>query len=103
MVADDNVLNFMCQTALPVDAHIAIDDKTGTVAPGALWYEESVPPETIFYGVMGVDRSYDGRDKKADELSDLLCKQAPKCFQVGGKSTTGKGFVQLSFASLLKN
>jgi len=46
-IVDDNALNFLTETALPVDPHIAIDDKTGCVKDGALWYEETMAPETL--------------------------------------------------------
>lgn len=95
IVADDNVIRFLCETALPVDAHIAIDPDTGTVRPGMLWYEESVPPEALFYGVVGVDRSAQF-NYKAHELQSHLLEKAPSYLQVGGKATTGKGLVQLT-------
>ena len=97
-IVDDNVLNFLCDTGLPVDARIAIDNETGTVKPGALWYEETVPVESIFIGIMGVDKSYN-KNIKADagELSKILIDAGTIHCQVGGKSTTGKGFVALNF------
>jgi len=97
-VVDDNVLNFLCDTALPVDAHIRIDEETGTVAQGALWYEETVPPETMFMSLVGMDRSFrDGTDLSAEALTDALLasnRSERNIFtQMGGKATTGKGFV----------
>lgn len=97
-IVDDNVLNFLCETGLPVDARIAIDDNTGTVKPGALWYEETVPMESIFIGVMGVDKSYNKNIKEnADALSKILTGPGTIYCQVGGKATTGKGFIALNF------
>ncbi len=100
-VADDNALNFLCETALPVDARIALDDRTGTVKQGALWYEETVPAESLFFSLVGVDRSFKkGVDKSAGELANLLVPQGTKneiFAQMGGKSTTGKGFVSVRF------
>jgi CRISPR-associated protein Cmr4 len=95
LIADDNVLSFMAQTALPVDAHIAIDEKTGVVRNGALWYEESVPPEALFYGSVSVDAGAKGTN--AQNLQAFLIDNAPPCIQVGGKATTGKGLVDLRF------
>ncbi len=100
-IADDNTLNFLCDTALPVEARIAIDQDTGTVKQGALWYEETVPPETLFFGVAGVDRSFKSDvAKSAIELSGLLIAHGNgnEIFtQLGGKATTGRGFVSLRF------
>lgn len=100
-VADDNALNFLCDTALPVDARIAVDLETGTVRKGALWYEETVPPETLFFSLIGVDRSYKQDVRQSpDELAAILVPdgQTREMFtQMGGKSTTGKGFVSVRF------
>ncbi len=100
-IADDNALNFLCETALPVEARIAIDQETGTVKQGALWYEETVPPETLFFAVTGVDRSFkNGVNKTAPELSELLVPDGERSeifTQLGGKATTGRGFVTVRF------
>lgn len=96
IIADDNVLNFIAETALPVDPHIAIDSDTGIVRSGALWYEENVPPESIFYGNLSVDRGYDRNESHSTEsLNTLLLQNIPPSLQVGGKATTGKGLVEL--------
>lgn len=97
-IVDDNALNFICDTGLPVDARIAIDEETGTVKNGALWYEETVPAESLFIGNMSVDRSYHPELKKqAKEFNEMLFNESPINCQVGGKSTTGKGFVEINF------
>lgn len=93
-IVDDNALNFLTETALPVDAHIAIEDETGCVKKGALWYEETMAPETLLAGVISVDRSFDARQAAlADELAELISEQKSLYCQIGGKATTGKGFV----------
>ncbi|WP_419780211.1 type III-B CRISPR module RAMP protein Cmr4 [Maridesulfovibrio sp.] len=105
-IVDDNVLNFLCDTALPVDARIAIDKDLGTVKNGALWYEESVPPEALFMSVAGMDRSYrSGKDVKSltdSELLEVFTGNEPVkelYVQMGGKATTGKGFVAVRITS----
>ena len=102
-VVDDNVLNFFCETALPVSPHIAIDQKTGIVKPGALWYEEYIPSLSLFTGTIGIDRGY---TKETDNFTDEQLYQAlihngnPVNIQLGGKSTTGKGLVSILYADL---
>jgi len=100
-ITDDNVLNFICDTGLPVEAHIRIDEKTGAVENGALWYEETVSPETFFFTNIGVDRSFKKDTKKsAGELAGILNTERtknPVYTQFGGKATTGKGFVSVCF------
>jgi len=98
-VVDDNALNFSCNCGLPVDARTSIDQETGTVKDGALWYEETVPPESLFVGIMGVNRSYGSNsDKKisATDLANFFTTDSIYC-QIGGKATTGKGFVAINF------
>lgn len=99
VIADVNVLDFLCETALPVEPHIAIDDEKGTVKGGALWFEENVPVETLFFGRFCMDRSYGKPSIPAEKLSIFLKSGLPKMLQIGGKSTTGKGFVQLTVAT----
>jgi CRISPR-associated protein Cmr4 len=96
-IADENVLNFLCTSALPVDAHIAIDDKTGTVKPGMLWYEETVPPESLFAGVVGFDKSHNKAClREISSMIEFLGNES-LFVQIGGKATTGKGFVVANF------
>lgn len=100
-IADDNALNFLCDTALPVDAHIRIDEETGTVARGALWYEETVPMESLFFGLVGMDRSFKSEVQVgAEDLAAVLLggsdvQKREILTQIGGKATTGKGFVSV--------
>ena len=97
-IVDDNVLNFCCESGLPVDARIAMNHETGTVKEGALWYEETIPPESLFAGVVGVDDSHKSDHKAtADELASVLTTPGSIYCQIGGKATTGKGFVCVNF------
>ncbi|GAB6091555.1 type III-B CRISPR module RAMP protein Cmr4 [Spirochaeta dissipatitropha] len=97
-IVDDNVLNFITETALPVDARIAIDDETGTVKKGALWYEETVPAETLFTTVVTIgNSSSQSVSASAVELIELLTSHGRIHCQIGGKSTTGKGFSAVDF------
>jgi len=100
-IVDDNAFNFNCNSGLPVDARIAIDDETGTVEHGALWYEETIPAESLFAGVIGIDRSFNSeKPATAAELRDFLTITETIHCQVGGKSTTGKGFVAIHFSKI---
>ena len=44
-IVDDQSFDHLAEFATEVTAHIAIDDTTGTVADGALWYQEALPAE----------------------------------------------------------
>ena len=94
-IVPDDVFNFFCETSLPVEPHIAIDSDTGSTKNGALWYEETVPVHSIFYGNFMIDNSHCGGNIQADELAELLRNNKPEMIQLGGRATTGKGFVEL--------
>ena len=100
-IVHDDVFTFLCETGTEVNAHIRINDTTGIVKPGALWYEESLPVETILSGMVWCEKVYqskqDGEDKaKADNLLETFCVNDDH-LQIGGKASTGKGIARLIF------
>ena len=98
LIVDDNVLNFLCETALPVQAHIRIDGETGTVARGALWYMETVPSECIMAGLVMADA---GRGKHRNFTPDDIMKFVAgdtRHLQIGGNASTGCGMATLRFS-----
>ena len=97
IVADDNILSFLTETALPVVARTRINNKTGVVATGALWYEEYVPAETIFFGNLDADKGFgEYKELSAEELLKFVTDKSIGC-QVGGNATTGQGNVTITF------
>lgn len=103
-VVPDDVFSFLCETATQVDARVKIDDDTKTVANGQLWYEESLPPESILAGLAWCGPVF-GNDKRDDprrrgELVKQFCSD-PCPLQLGGKATVGRGQVRMSFGSPL--
>lgn len=94
-VVDDDTMTFLWETATQVDARVRLDEKTRTVAPGALWLEESLPPETLLVGLLAADRSR--RQSVAMTPDDVLGFALPKeeALQLGGKATTGRGRCRL--------
>lgn len=98
-IVPDNVFNFLCTTGTEVAARVKIEDDKKTVASGALWYEESLPAETILGGLVWCDRVFGGNGSKPSE-TDLLngfCIDAN--LQIGGKATVGHGRVRCVFSS----
>lgn len=90
-IVDDDTMAFLWETATQVDARVRIDERTRTVAKGALWLEESLPPETLLIGLLAADRSR-RRDVKMtpdDVLGFALSRE--EIHQLGGKATTGRG------------
>lgn len=95
-LVNNDVFSFLCETALPVTARIKLNKETGTVQPGALWYEESMPAETVLGGLVAATDSFT-RPKltSADILKDFATGKFT--LQLGGMATTGKGLCHIRF------
>ncbi len=95
----DDQFAHLCQAAIPVHPHIAIDYDTKSVRDGALWYEEALPPESLFYTLLLLTAARDGSGLSAGELKEqtqqALLGESPY-LQVGGNESTGMGWLQLT-------
>jgi CRISPR-associated protein Cmr4 len=90
-VVDDDTMAFLWETATQVDARVRLDAKTRTVAPGALWLEESLPPESLLIGILAADRSRRrGVNMTPDDVLGFALG-GEEIHQLGGKATTGRG------------
>ncbi|MGI6393637.1 MAG: type III-B CRISPR module RAMP protein Cmr4 [bacterium] len=79
-----------------------IDNKTGTVARGALFSEEYLPPETILFSLLQngpinvKDKGSIPEDLENDKkVQEFLINNFPEVFQLGGNATIGKGIVKV--------
>ncbi len=96
-VVSDDMFSFMAQSATPVNAHIAINSSTKVVRTGALWYEETLPPETLLYMVLSAHAArakeaiMDAGDILGAVTHQLLDVDDPY-LQIGGNETTGMGW-----------
>lgn len=89
LVLPDSVFVFLAETATEVRDRIAIDEKTGTVKKGALWYEENLPAESVLWGIFALS---DARVKDGDKADVLRAKIPSKLLlQLGGKAGVGRG------------
>lgn len=88
VVVHDSFFGYLARRRLPVRMRNRLEPDTKTVVDGALWSEESLPPETLLYSVL-VDRSFNGEALK--EFQD----KKPKYLQVGGNESVGEGWLQL--------
>jgi CRISPR-associated protein Cmr4 len=98
---DDDIMSLVLETATEVNAHIRLDDQTKTVAQGALWYQESLPAETVLAGIAVAAKvnAVNGRSERtAVELLDHVASLTDGLVQLGGKATVGQGscFVRFS-------
>lgn len=99
VILPDDIFSFLADTATEVRTRIRIDRKTRTVQKGALWTEENLPADSVFWGVIGISQSRKkADDRSAQALADLLPKQEIQ-IQIGGKHTVGRGFCRLLLAA----
>lgn len=99
-IVDEETMTFLWETATQFDQRVRINEKTRTVDKGALWLEESLPPETILIGLMEADKSRKGGTVM--EPGEVLNFALPKpvegkdtILQFGGKASVGRGRCRL--------
>jgi CRISPR-associated protein Cmr4 len=84
-------MSHFCANACEIQQRVRIDDETHVVAKGALFNQENVPSETLFYAVVG-QRSNNGTmerlEEKLNEVGNIL--------QIGGDGTVGLGYCSVS-------
>jgi CRISPR-associated protein Cmr4 len=88
-VLHDDLFTTLTETATEVVARVALMDETKIVRPGALWYEEAVPAESIFVCPL-IDAGRNG-----DDLVGWLADQTILPVQIGGNATVGRGLMRL--------
>lgn len=91
-IVPDGIFSFYVVSACEIAQHVAIQDETGTAKEHALFNEETVPAETLFYGVVAEQR-IQNRDGSLNELATLNGRP----IQVGGGETTGLGWCGFIF------
>lgn len=99
-IVSDDLFAHIAQFATPVTPHIAIDNATKTVKSGALWYEETLPPDTVLYLSLAASSS---RRKGAEIAASQIMAHTLSLFpaekpylQLGGNETTGMGWCRVS-------
>jgi CRISPR-associated protein Cmr4 len=94
VLPDDEFTHFV-RHATEVSARIALDYQTKTVKGTALFYQEFLPAETLFYSVVlaNSSRAKNGHAKAADAVLKTLGETLQRLpfLQIGGDETTGKG------------
>ena len=89
---DDDFGHFV-RYATEVVARIGLDHETKTVKGGALFYQELLPAETLFYSVILAEGSRHKASKAdATEVLKRFGGSIPGVIQVGADETTGRGF-----------
>ncbi len=121
VLSDDDFRDFV-MLSTEVIARTKIDNQTGTVATGALWYEEYLPTDSILYslalttplflkieGNSQEEKEADEKQKKSDfyvdqvsnkneleaaKVMEFFIEGLPDIIQIGGNATVGKGIVR---------
>ena len=98
LVVDDETMTFLWETATQVETRIRLDPFTRTVAEGALWIEESLPPESLLVGLLVSERirrpgkHHGGQPWPSPEgVLEAVVSAAQPAVQFGGKATIGRG------------
>ena len=98
VIVNNDIFSHLARFATPVNAHIAIDNTTKIVKPGALWYEETLPADTLLYTTIVAfkSRKTDSEKEANDILQDILglFSQHPY-LQMGGNETVGMGWCKV--------
>ncbi len=86
VVLHDNDFNWFARYALSVQARNKLDKNKKSEN---LWYEETLPPDTLMYALLGART----KDSGIGELQKLL--QEHPYLQTGGNETVGQGWFHL--------
>lgn len=95
-IVDDETMTFLWETATQVDARVRLDPETRVAADKALWYEESLPAESVLIGLAAAMPSKrKGYNATAADLLDDVLAEPRNDLQFGGKASVGRGRARL--------
>jgi CRISPR-associated protein Cmr4 len=99
-IVSNDQFSYLAKYATPVTPHIAIDNDRKTVKPGALWYEETLPPETVLYFALSAHHSRaKDSDMPASAILNCITQDlfgASPYLQLGGNETVGMGWCKVT-------
>ncbi len=89
-ILSDDMFTYFVKNACEIAQHNRINDETGVVDDGALFNQENVPSEALFYSVINFKSSDDeiAVKTKLDSEKNLL--------QIGANATTGLGWCSVA-------
>jgi CRISPR-associated protein Cmr4 len=90
-VIDDDTFSYLSFIGTDVRARVRIG-QTGTVEPGALWYEEAVPAETIFVAPVLTTST---TKQPSEDIYQKLRNLVSTPIQLGGGVSVGRGMIRL--------
>jgi CRISPR-associated protein Cmr4 len=104
VILSDGMMSYFAQNACEVAQHVRISDETGTAEGGALFNQENVPSETLFYSLIQATDSHlksgEYAGKKADDAWGAFAAKLKETsvFQFGGDASTGLGYCTLKLS-----
>ncbi|MGG1640433.1 type III-B CRISPR module RAMP protein Cmr4 [Paenibacillus sp. NRS-1782] len=93
VLVSDDTFRYFTTMCCEVNPRIRIQEETKTTKAGALWYEEYVPTEAIFYGMIWCDR-VNGSSDVSQRAAHLQQLEKEIFVQLGGNASIGKGRVR---------
>ncbi|MGB9823754.1 MAG: type III-B CRISPR module RAMP protein Cmr4 [Candidatus Hydrothermia bacterium] len=107
-IVSDDVFKDFVNYAVEIRTRIRIDQTTGTVKEGALFSEELIPSESVFYSLVFISEPYNkssNLNSADDILRELhsLFQNGYQILQLGADETLGKGFVKVKFENINTN
>lgn len=90
----DDIFSFLSETATEISARIKLLEDSKTVKKGGLWYEESLPVETVLSGVVLATPTR-ASGKTETQVLDFMKVITDKAVQLGGKTTAGRGICRI--------
>lgn len=99
VIINDDDFKYLVKFATQVSARIKLNDnKTTTGGGGNLWYEETLPPETLLYAItlFHNPRNPKSRMENAAEVANSFQDIISDGFiQIGGNETVGQGWCSI--------
>ena len=103
VVLSDNDFTHFVRHATEVIARIGLDYETKTARGKALFYEEFLPPETLFYAIVfATDSRSKHNDANAATMLKLLRDDTPEVIQIGADQTIGRGLCAVKILTHVK-
>ncbi|ABG03238.1 CRISPR-associated protein, Cmr4 family [Rubrobacter xylanophilus DSM 9941] len=88
-ILSDDDFSWFARYGLAVQARNVLDPKTKKTKQGGLWYEETLPPDTLMYAVLAERNGGGDIERVREKIGTHL--------QVGGNETVGQGWFALGW------
>lgn len=103
VIVSDNVFKDFVNYAVEIRTRIRIDQAKGTVKDKALFSEELIPSESVFYSLVFIGEPFkkNGKLNSANDVFEEIKSlfEGNGLIQLGGDETTGKGYMRVKFYS----